>query len=186
MHAFRCAATPTLSFFSGNGYNEIALWMGLLLPSHWFAEAVIKSAKTPYPLGAIRQMPSAFARHLGSTGYTCRIASKPPASNNKMSDDYAFFEYRAKITNMGHAEDNGEHVHCFIEMKIADATGKRLRNLELEQQAGDNVLFVLNPGPHRKISHSSIWAVGEEALQKAGVPLVEHRVGDCKILCYRD
>lgn len=103
-----------------------------------------------------------------------------------MSDDNAFFEYRAKITNTGHAEENGEPVHCFIKMKSVDANGKRLRNLELEQQAGDNVLFVLNPGPHRKISHSSIWAVTEEAFQKAGPPQVEHRVGDCDILCYQD
>jgi hypothetical protein len=103
-----------------------------------------------------------------------------------MSDDYAFFEYRAKITNTGHAEENGEPVHCFIKMKSVDANGKRRRNLELEQQAGDNVLFVLNPGPHRKISHSSIWVVTEKAFQKAGPPQVEHRVGDCDILCYQD
>jgi hypothetical protein len=54
-----------------------------------------------------------------------------------MSDDYAFFEYRAKITNMGHAEDVGEPVHCFIKMKSGDEQGKRRRNVELEQQAGD-------------------------------------------------
>jgi hypothetical protein len=103
-----------------------------------------------------------------------------------MSDDYAFFEYRAKITNTGHVEHVGEPVHCFIKMKSGDAEGKRRRNLELEQQAGDNILFVLNPGPHRKISDSSIWIVTEETFQKAGVPLVQHRVGDCEILCYRD
>jgi hypothetical protein len=53
-----------------------------------------------------------------------------------MSDDYAFFEYRAKITNAGHAEDVGEPVHCFIKMKSGDEEGKRRRNVELEQQAG--------------------------------------------------
>ena len=74
----------------------------------------------------------------------------------------------------------------FIKMKRVDANGKRLHNLELEQQAGDKLLFVLNPGPRRKISHSSIWAVSEEAFQKAGPPQVEHRVGDCDILCYQD
>ena len=103
-----------------------------------------------------------------------------------MSDDYAFFEYRAMITNTGHAEESGETVHCVVKMKCTDETGKRRRNLELEQQAGDNILFALNPGPHRKISHSSIWVVSEEALQKAGVPLAEYQVGDCKILRYRD
>jgi hypothetical protein len=103
-----------------------------------------------------------------------------------MSDDYALFEYRAKITNTGHAEESGESVHCFIKMKSVDANGKRRRNLELEQEAGDNVLFVLNPGPHRRICHSSICAVTEEAFQKAGSPQVEHRVGDCDIFCYQD
>jgi hypothetical protein len=29
-----------------------------------------------------------------------------------MNDDYAFFEYQAKITNAGHAENEGAPVHC--------------------------------------------------------------------------
>ena len=103
-----------------------------------------------------------------------------------MSDDYAFFEYRAKITNTGHAEDVGEAVHCFIRMKSGDAKGKLWRNVDLEQRAGDNILFVLNPGPHRSISHSSVWVVGEETFEKAGAPLDRHRVGDCEILFRRD
>jgi len=102
------------------------------------------------------------------------------------SDDHAFFEYRAKLTNLGHAEDVGESVHCFIKMQSVDAEGKRRRNVELEQQAGDNILFVLNPGPHRKISHSGIWVVTEETFRKAGPPLEQHRVGDCEIRCYPD
>ena len=101
-----------------------------------------------------------------------------------MSDDYAFFEYRAKITNTGHAEDVGEPVHCFIKMKSGDEEGKRRRNLELEQQAGDNILFVLNPGPHRKISHSSIWVVTEEEMHKPGKASDYRRVGDCEIYFY--
>jgi hypothetical protein len=103
-----------------------------------------------------------------------------------MSDDYAFFEYQAKITNAGHAGDVGEPVYCFIKMKSGDARDKRRRNVDLEQQAGDNILFVLNPGPHRKISHSSIWVVSEETFEKAGAPLERHRVGDCEILCHQD
>ena|SRR6266436_5245055 len=103
-----------------------------------------------------------------------------------MSDDYAFFEYRAKITNTGHNEDVGEPVHCFIKMKSGDEEGKRRRNVELEQQAGDNILFVLNPGPHRNISHSSIWGFSEEAFHKSGAAIDRHRVGDCEILCHRD
>ena len=69
-----------------------------------------------------------------------------------MNDDYAFFEYQAKITNAGHAENEGAPVHRMIKMKSLDEHGKRRRNIELEQQAGDDVLFVINPGPHRKKS----------------------------------
>jgi hypothetical protein len=103
-----------------------------------------------------------------------------------VSDDYAFFEYRAKITNAGHAEDAGEPVHCFIKVKSSDAEGKRQRNVDLEQQAGDIILFVLNPGPYRKISHSSIWLVSEETIEKAGAPLERYRVGHCEIMRHQD
>jgi len=98
---------------------------------------------------------------------------------------YAFFECRATITNLSHDEPEGQSVRCMIKMRSIDKDGKRLRNLELEQQAGDNVLFVLNPGPHQKVSYSSIWAISEEAFQKAATPLEHHRVGDCEVLLYR-
>ena len=95
--------------------------------------------------------------------------------------DYAFFEYQAKLTNVGHAEDEGEPVHCIIKMKNVDRDGKCIPDIELHQQAGDNVLFVINPGPCRKISHSSIWNVTEEDLHKRGKASAYHRVGDCEI-----
>ena len=101
-----------------------------------------------------------------------------------MSDDYSFFEYQAKITNAGHAENEGEPVHSMIRMKSDDADGRRRRNVELEQQAGDDILFVINPGPHQKISHSSIWSISEEFFSKAGTASDYHRVGDCEISFY--
>jgi hypothetical protein len=107
--------------------------------------------------------------------------SNPPKS---MNEDIAFFEFRGKITNRGHAEDQGEPVHCIVKMKSLDAEGKRRRNVDLEQEAGDTILFALNPGPHRKMSHSNIRAVGEEILTNAGPPVHIHRVGDCEIHCY--
>jgi hypothetical protein len=58
--------------------------------------------------------------------------------------DYAFFEYQAKLTNTGHAEDEGETVHCMIRMKNVDRDGKHPHEIELHQQAGDNVLIVIN------------------------------------------
>jgi hypothetical protein len=98
--------------------------------------------------------------------------------------DYAFFEYQAKLTNVQHAEYEGETVHCIVKMKNVDRNGKRIHDIELHQQAGDNVLFVINPGPYRKISHSTIWNVTEEALHKAGRASDYHRVGDCEIYFY--
>ena len=100
-----------------------------------------------------------------------------------MSYDYAFVEYRAKITNTGNVENVGEPVHCFIKMKSGDEEGKRRRNVELEQQAGDNILFVLNPRFSSKYMNSSIWVISEEAFHKEGTPIDRHRVGDCEILC---
>lgn len=98
--------------------------------------------------------------------------------------DYAFFEYQAKLTNIQHAEDEGEPVHCIIKMKNVDRNGKRMHDIELHQRAGDNVLFVINPGPCRKISHSNIWNVTEEDLYKASKRSDYHRVGDCEIYFY--
>ena len=98
--------------------------------------------------------------------------------------DYAFFEYQAKLANTGHAEDVGEPVHCMIRMKNVDRDGKRLHDVELHQQAGDNVLFVINPGPYHNISHSSIWNVSEEELHKPGKASDYRRVGDCEIYFY--
>jgi hypothetical protein len=59
-------------------------------------------------------------------------------------NDYAFFKYQAKLTNTGHAEDEGELVRCIIRMKNVDQGGNRLHDIELHQQAMDDVLFVIN------------------------------------------
>ena len=88
--------------------------------------------------------------------------------------DYAFFEYQAKLTNTGHVENKGDLVHCMIRMKNVDRHGKRLDDIELHQQAEDDVLFVINPGPHR--------VVKEEELHKLEKVSDYHRVGDCE--CY--
>src|ERR1700756_3687869 len=101
-----------------------------------------------------------------------------------MNEDIAFFEFRGKITNRGHAEDQGEPVHCIVKVPSRDAGGKRRRNVDLEQEAGDTILFALNPGPHRKMSHSRIRAVSEETLRNAGPPVYTHRLRDCDIFCY--
>ena len=46
--------------------------------------------------------------------------------------------------------------------------GRRRSQELLEQEAEDLVLFAPNPGPHRRISHSTICEVNEERLRKLG------------------
>ena len=55
--------------------------------------------------------------------------------------DYTFFEYQATLTNTGHAENEGELVHCMIRMKNVDRDRKRLGDIELHQRAADDVFF---------------------------------------------
>ena len=114
------------------------------------------------------------------------LPGRHAASNAEflMSNEYAFYEYQAKITNAGHAENEGESVHCLIKIRGTDQQSRPRSGVELEQQAGDNVLFALNPGPHRKISHSKIREVSEETFLNAGTPRAHHQVGDCEIRCY--
>ncbi len=69
-----------------------------------------------------------------------------------------------------HIEEQGEPIHCLIKIGI-DAGDRRSREL-LKQEAGDLILFSVNPGPHRRISHSTIYEVDEERLRPAagGLP----------------
>jgi hypothetical protein len=99
--------------------------------------------------------------------------------------DYAFFEYRAKITGSSHEAEEGERVHCLLKMPIAADYGHRQRDdVELKQEAGDMILFVLNPGPHYRISHSEIWKVNENRTSELGEASDLARIGDCAIYFY--
>ena len=96
--------------------------------------------------------------------------------------EHAFFEYRAKLISAGHSEDQGEPIHCLIKMEIG-AGHERSREL-LEQEAGDLILFNVNPGPHRRITHSSIGEVNEKRLRELGTATDFNRVGSTEIYSY--
>jgi hypothetical protein len=99
--------------------------------------------------------------------------------------DYAFFEYRAKMTDTSHQQEGGERVHCLAKMRIAADYGRHDRSdVELEQDAGDMILFTLQPGPHRKISHSEIWKVDENRIAELGQASDLALVGDCAFYFY--
>jgi hypothetical protein len=70
--------------------------------------------------------------------------------------EHAFFEYRALSMSTPYVEEKGEPVHCLIKVDIAAQNGRIRRGAELEQEAGNLILFLINPGPHRRISHSTI------------------------------
>jgi hypothetical protein len=75
----------------------------------------------------------------------------------------AFFEYRAKLISAPHTEEQGDLIHCLIKIQVA-AGHERPREL-LAQEAADLILFNVNPGPHRRIAHSSIGEVDEKRLR---------------------
>jgi hypothetical protein len=72
-------------------------------------------------------------------------------------------------------------IHCLIKFEIG--AGHGLSEL-LEQEAGDLVLFSVNAGPHRRISHSSIFEVDEERLLELGPATDFNRVGNTEIYFY--
>jgi len=96
--------------------------------------------------------------------------------------EHAFFEYRAKLISGSHTEEQGEPIHCLIKMEIGAGQGHS-REL-LEQEAGDLILFSVNPGPHRRISHSSIGEVDEKRLRELGPATDFNRVGSTEIYFY--
>jgi hypothetical protein len=94
--------------------------------------------------------------------------------------EHAFFESRAKLISTPHVEE-GEPIHCLIKIEIG--AGHGLSEL-LEQEAGDLVLFSVNPGPHGRISHSSLFEVDEERLRELGPATDFNRVGNAEIYFY--
>src|SRR3954447_13216774 len=106
-----------------------------------------------------------------------------PASNHLMSE-YTFFEYRALLMSTPHVEEKGEPVHCLVKIEIAAQNGRIRRGAELEQEAGDLILFIINPGPHRRISHSSICKVDEGRLNELGPAIDFNRVGKSEVYFY--
>jgi len=54
----------------------------------------------------------------------------------------------------------------------------------VEQEAGDLVLFNVNPGPHGRITHSSIGEVDEKRLRELDPATDFNRVGSTEIYFY--
>ena len=81
-----------------------------------------------------------------------------------------------------HIKEQGEPIHCLIKMEIG-AGFRRPREL-LKQEARDLILFSVNPGLHRRISHSTIYEVDEERLRELGLTTDFHFVGSAQIHFY--
>jgi hypothetical protein len=96
--------------------------------------------------------------------------------------EHAFFEYRAKPISTLHIKEQGEPIHCLVKIGI-DACDRRSREL-LKQEARDLILFSVNPGPRRRISHSSIYEVNEKRLRELGPATDFNRVGSVEIYFY--
>ena len=93
--------------------------------------------------------------------------------------EHPFFEYRAKLISAAHIEDHGELIHRLIKLEFG-AGHERSREL-LEQEAEDLVFLNVNPGPHHRITHSSIGEVDEKRLRELGRATDFNRVGSTEI-----
>jgi hypothetical protein len=100
--------------------------------------------------------------------------------------EHEFFEYKASLVSTPHVEAKGESVHCIIKMETTPQDGRLRRGAELEQEAGDLILFILHPGPHRRISESSIGKVDEERLRDLGSASDFARVGNSEVFFFSD
>ena len=100
--------------------------------------------------------------------------------------EYDFFEYTAKLACTPHAEceGEGESVHCVIEMNVLDQSGRRRPSVKLEEEAGDLILFALNPGPNHRIADSKIWKVDEQRLKELPPATIVNRIGSAQIFFY--
>ena len=95
---------------------------------------------------------------------------------------YTFFEYRAKLISTPHAEEQGEPVHCLVKLDLGARCGASRE--VLEQEVGDLVLFSVNPGPHRRISHSSIDEVNEKRFLELGPSRNCNQIGRAEVYFY--
>jgi hypothetical protein len=96
--------------------------------------------------------------------------------------EQALFEYRARLMSTPHIEEQGEPIHYLIKMEIG-AGHRRPREL-LKQEVRDLILFSVNPGPHRRISHFNICEVNEKRLRELGPATDFNRVGSVEIYFY--
>jgi hypothetical protein len=110
------------------------------------------------------------------------------------------FEYRARLTNVPDIEADelartrrgiiwihvrrGKPIHCVIKLNINSEDGSRRAHGDLEREAEDLVLFALDPGPHRRISHSTLREVNEERLRELGPVSGFHVVNGTEICFY--
>ena len=106
--------------------------------------------------------------------------SKPPADG--LTNEHAFFEYGAKPTSTQHIKEQDGPIHCLIKMEIPGGF-QRPREL-LKQEARDLILFSVNAGPHRRISHFNICEVDEKRLRELGPAGDFNRLGSVEIYFY--
>jgi hypothetical protein len=99
-----------------------------------------------------------------------------------LMSEHAFFEYKAKLMSTPLNEEQGEPIHYLIKMEIG-AGHRRSREL-FKQEARDVILFSVNPGPQRRISHFNICEVNEKRLRELGPATDFNRVGSVEIYFY--
>jgi hypothetical protein len=81
-----------------------------------------------------------------------------------------------------HIKEQGEPIHCLIKIEVGAGHGRPPELLK--QEARDLVLFSVNPGPHRRISHSIICEADGKRLRELGPATDLNRVRNVEIYFY--
>ncbi len=133
-------------------------------------------------LPSVRMSTEEVMKALGRHTEESHESDRQTATKLGLMSEHAFFEYKAKLMSTPHIEEQGEPIHYLIKMEIG-AGHRRPRGL-LKQEARDLILFSVNPGPHRRISHFNICEVDEKRLCELGPATVFNRVGSVEIYFY--
>ena len=99
--------------------------------------------------------------------------------------EYCCFEYTATLTAASHGpEGEGKFVHGLIEMRVMTDRGHPRSVVEMQEDAGDLMLFTLHPGPSRCLSRSNVWRVDPGQLARLGKAPKIYRVGGSSVHLY--
>jgi hypothetical protein len=104
-------------------------------------------------------------------------------------NDFAFFEYTAKLTSTGHSDERqgdepGEVLRCVAKVRVRDPYGRDRNDAELSETAADLILVTINPGPGKQMGQFNVQRITEGKFVGFGVPRSTRQIGESTVFVY--